>query len=121
MCAANGNSPPWWDRQGGVTIAILLIPTLILLADELRWKREEAPGPEPARPSFRPRTGGIPWRTLIGAGVLLLALIWTAGTNSYGMVVGFGVVFAGIALFAWQRHRSVVRSVLRDLRPPEKS
>jgi hypothetical protein len=61
-------------------------------------------------------------RKLIGAGVLLLVfLIWTAGTNSFGMLVGFGVVLAGFALFVWQRHRSAMRSVLRDLRPPENS
>jgi hypothetical protein len=61
-------------------------------------------------------------RKLIGAGVLLLLfLIWTAGTNSFGMLVGLGVVLAGFALFVWQRHRSTMRSVLRELRPPKSS
>jgi hypothetical protein len=102
-------------------IAILLIPSLILLANELRWKQEAAPDPEAGRLNRRSRSGVMPRRNLIGAGVLLLlVLIWTAGTNSYGMLVGFGVVFAGSALFLWHRNRLIMRSVLRDLRPPEK-
>jgi hypothetical protein len=102
-------------------IAILLVPSLILLANELRRTREVAPGPGSARPTLRSRSGVLPRRNVIGAAVLLLlALIWTAGTNSYGMLVGLGVVSAVFAVFLWQRHRLVMRSVRRDLRPPEK-
>jgi hypothetical protein len=36
-------------------------------------------------PSFRSRIGAIPRRYIVGTGVLLLLLIWLAGTNSSGM------------------------------------
>ena len=75
-------------------IAILLIPTLILLANELRWKQEEAPASEPDRDGLGARIARIPRRRLIGGGILLLALVWTVGTNGPGLVIGFGVAFA---------------------------
>jgi hypothetical protein len=103
-------------------IAVLLIPTLILLANELRWKEEAAPRLESPRQSLRARIGMIPRRNLIGAGALVLGLIWTVGANGSGMVlIGVGLVVVGLALFAWQWHRTVMRSVLRDLETPEKS
>ncbi|MGZ4403022.1 MAG: hypothetical protein ACXVRV_03235 [Gaiellaceae bacterium] len=108
-------------------VAILLIPTLILLANELRWKQqvepspEVAPGPEEDQPSLRSRIAVTPRRKVIGAVVLLVVFIWLAGTNGPGQLVGFGVLAAGSALYLWQWHRSTMRSVLRDLRPPEKS
>jgi hypothetical protein len=102
-------------------IAILLIPSLILLANELRWREEAAPDPEAGRLNRRSRSRVMPRRNVIVGGVLLLlVLIWAAGTNSYGMLVGFGVVFAGCALFLWHRNRVIMRSVRRDLRSPEK-
>jgi uncharacterized membrane protein YccC len=58
---------------------------------------------------------------LIGAGVLVLFLIWLAGTNIPGMLVALGVVLAASAVFLWRKNRSEMRSVLRDLRPPKKS
>jgi hypothetical protein len=102
-------------------IAILFIPSLILLANELRWKQDEAPGPELGRASIRSRIRVIPRRSLIGVGVLLLALIWTAGTDNAGLLLGIGVFVVGAALFAWWRQRATTRSVLEDLRPPEES
>jgi hypothetical protein len=101
-------------------IAILLIPTLILLADELRRRREVAHELESERPSLHSFVGSLGRRNLVVAAVLLLALVWTAGTNSVGMVAGLAVVFAGFALFLWRRNRSTMRGVLEDLRPPEK-
>jgi hypothetical protein len=110
----------WEHDHHALGIAILLIPTLILLVDELRWKGEMAPGPEPDRASLRSRIGALPRRNLIGAGVLLLALIWIAGTNGPGLLLGLGVILAGSAFFLWRWHRSEMRRVLRDLKPPEK-
>jgi uncharacterized membrane protein YccC len=60
-------------------------------------------------------------RNLIGAGVLVLFLVWMAGTNTLGMLLALGVVLAGSAVFLWRKHRADMRSVLADLRPPEKS
>ena len=100
-------------------IAILFIPTLILLANELRWKQEATPDPEPG-PTLRSRIGAIPRRYIVGTAVLVLLLIWLAGTNSSGMLVGLGVVFVGTALFLWYRDRAIMRGVVRDLKPPEK-
>ena len=101
-------------------VAILLIPTLILLVDELRWK-QFAPVPGVEHESFRSGIGVIPKRNLLVGGALLLFLIWIAGTNGPGLLLGLGVLLAGSAVFLWRKNRSVMRSVLKDLRPPEKS
>ncbi len=109
----------WVHDHHLLGIAILLIPTLILLANELRWKQEATPDPEPG-PTLRSRIGAIPRRYIVGTAVLVLLLIWLAGTNSSGMLVGLGVVFVGTALFLWYRDRAIMRGVVRDLKPPEK-
>src|SRR5207245_4805543 len=114
-------------QHHALDVVILLIPTLILLGNELRWKQQVEPGPEVAlgpeedRPSLRSRIAVIPRRNVIGAVVLLVVLIWIAGTNGPGLLVGLGVLAVGSALFLWQLQRSTMRSVLQDLRPPEKS
>ena len=95
-------------------IAILFIPTLILLVNELFWNEEATPEPEPGGPSFRSRLGAIPRRYIVGTAVLVLLLIWLAGTNSSGMLLGLGVVFVGTALFLWYRDRAILRGVRRD-------
>jgi hypothetical protein len=110
----------WVHDNHLLGLAILFIPTLILLANELRWKEEATPAPEPGGPSFRSRIGALPRRYIVGTAVLALLLIWLAGTNSSGMLVGLGVVFAGTALFLWYRDRAIMRGVRRDLGPPEK-
>jgi hypothetical protein len=109
----------WVHDHHLLGIAILFIPTLILLANELRWKQEATPDPEPG-PTLRSRIGAIPRRYIVGTAVLVLLLIWLAGTNSSGMLVGLGVVFVGTALFLWYRDRAIMRGVVRDLKPPEK-
>jgi hypothetical protein len=100
--------------------AVLLIPTLILLVGELFRKQEAAAVPQDDRPS-RSGIAGIPRRYLIATGVVLAALFWMAGTNGAGMLLGFGVLGLGSAVYLWQWNRSTMRSVRRDLRPPEKS
>ena len=109
----------WVHEHHLLGIAILLIPTLILLVNELLWRQEAMPEPEPG-PTLRSRIGAIPRRYIVGTGVLALLLIWLAGTNNSGMLVGLGVVFVGTALFLWYRDRAILRGVRRDLRPPEK-
>jgi hypothetical protein len=109
----------WVHDHHLLGITILFIPTLILLANELRWKQEATPDPERG-PSLRARIDVIPRRTIVGVVVFVLALGWLAGTNSSGMLLGLGVVFTGTALYLWHRHRVVLRGVVRDLNPPEK-
>jgi hypothetical protein len=110
----------WVHDHHLLGIAILLIPTLILLANELFWNEEATPEPEPDGPSFRSRLGAIPRRYIVGTAVLVLLLIWLAGTNSSGMLVGLGLVLVGTAMFLWYRDRAIMRGVRRDLGPPEK-
>jgi hypothetical protein len=98
--------------------AVLLIPTLILLMDELFRKQEAAAVPEDDRPS-RSGIAGIPRRYLIATGVVLAALFWMAGTNGAGVVLGLGILTAASAVYLWQRNRSMMRTVRQDLRPPE--
>jgi hypothetical protein len=102
-------------------VLILLVPSLILLADELGRRGAAAPAPEPSdRQHAGVRSALTRERRLAAGGILLLvALIWTAGTNSYGILVALGVLLAGGGVFVWQRNRAEVRSVLRDLAPPE--
>lgn len=109
----------WAHDHHALGIAILFVPSLILLANELRWKPEATPDPEPG-PSLRSRIAATPRRYLIGSGVLMLFLVWLAGTNSSGMLVGLGIIFAGTALFLWYRHRVILQGVVRDLKPPAK-
>jgi hypothetical protein len=109
----------WVHDHHLLGIAILLIPTLILLVNELLWRQDATPDPEPG-PTLRSRIGAIPRRYIVGTAVLVLLLIWLAGTNSSGMLVGLGVVFVGTALFLWYRDRAIMRGVRRDLGPPEK-
>jgi len=97
-------------------VAILLIPTLILLADELGRKQEAAPDSA----SLRSYIAGIPRGYVIGAGILLALLVWMSGTNGDGELVGLGIVAAGGSLWIWRKHRSEVQRVLRELNPPEK-
>ena len=97
-------------------VAILLIPTLILLADELGRKHEAAPDSA----SLRSYIAEVPRGYLVGAGVFLALLVWMTGTNGQGQLVGLGIVVAGGALWIWRKHRSEVRRVLRELNPPEK-
>jgi hypothetical protein len=110
----------WAHDHHALGIAILFIPTLILLATELRWKQEATPDPEPGGPSLRSRIGAIPRRYVVGAGVFILLLIWLGGTNISGMMIGLGIVLAGSALFIWYRDRAITRSARRDLGPAEK-
>lgn len=107
----------WVHDHHLLGLAILLIPTLILLADELRRTSEEAPEPEPEEASARRK---IPRRNLVGGVVFLVVLVWMAGTNSSGMLLGLGIILVGLGLFLWRKDRLAMRAVLRDLGPPEK-
>jgi hypothetical protein len=108
-----------WEHEHHVLgIAILLIPTLILLVNELRWKQEEAPASEPDGEGLRAGISRTPRRRLIRGGILLLAFVWMLGTNGPGLALGLGVALAVLAWFLWEWHRSVMQSVRRDLRPP---
>ena len=109
----------WVHEHHLLGIAILFIPTLILLVNELLWTQEATPDPEPG-PSLHSRLRAIPRRYIVGEGVLVLLLVWLAGTNNSGMLVGVGVVLAGTGLFLWYRDRAILRGVRRDLGPPEK-
>jgi hypothetical protein len=82
--------------------------------------KQEARPDEPADPSLRSRIAAIPRWILVGTGVLVLLLIWLAGTNNPGIVMGLGAVLLGSGLFLWYRDRAIMRGVRRDLEPPEK-
>jgi hypothetical protein len=109
----------WEHDHHLLGLAILLIPTLILLADELRRRDEVALEPEQEAPDLV-RSRKIPRRYLVGGVVFFAVLVWMAGTNSSGMLLGLGVIFAALGLFLWRKDRLAMRTVLRDLGPPEK-
>lgn len=109
----------WAHDHHLLGVAILLIPTLILLVNELGWKHEEVPAPAPGDESLRSWVARVPRRKLIGGGILVLAFVWALGTNGPGLLVGIGVVLAVGAWFLWDWHHSVMESVQRDLRPPQ--
>ncbi|MGH3053845.1 MAG: hypothetical protein ACRDL7_02585, partial [Gaiellaceae bacterium] len=102
-------------------IGILLIPTLILLANELRWEHGVTPDPDRDDPTLRSLFGLIPRSYLVAGALLLVVCVWLAGTNGAGLLLGLGLVLTGFALFLWRTDRSTVRSVRRDLETTEKS
>jgi hypothetical protein len=106
----------WEHDHHLLGLAILLIPTVILLGDELRRKTEALPAP--VEPSLGHRK--IPRRNLVGGVVFLGVLIWMAGTNASGMLLGLGIILVGLGLYLWRKDRLAMRTVLRDLGPPEK-
>jgi hypothetical protein len=105
-------------QHHALDVAVLLIPTLILLVNELFRKEEPATVPDDDQPS-RSGIAGIPRRYLIATGAVLAILFWMAGTNGAGVVIGLGILTAGTAVYLWPRNRSLMRSVREDLRPPE--
>jgi hypothetical protein len=111
----------WEHDHRTLGIAILLIPTAILLVDELFRKGEVAAAAESDDENLRSLVRAIPRRFLIGAGLFLVALIWMAGTNGSGLLLGLGIAFVVAAFFLWRWHRSEMRRVQRDLRPPQSS
>ena len=111
----------WEHDHRALGTAILLIPTVILLLDELFRRGEMAIAIESDDATLRSLVTAIPRRFLIGAGLFLVALIWMAGTNGSGLLLGLGIAFAVAAFFLWRWHRSEMRRVTRDLRPPEES
>lgn len=111
----------WEHDHHLLGIAILMSPTLILLVDELSRRGEIEAVPEADRASLRSLVGAIPRGFVIGTAALLLALVWLAGTNGSGLLLEFGVVLAASVFFLWRKHRSEMRRVMRDLRPPESS
>jgi hypothetical protein len=62
----------------------------------------------------------IPWRSIVGVVLFLVFLVWLAGTNNPGLLLGLGILLACFSLLLWRRHRQAMRGVLRDLRPPRK-
>jgi hypothetical protein len=119
----------WEHEHHLLGLAVLLIPTVILLVDEIGRKREvvalepaplATPPTPPDRPSVRSLAAGLPRRAIVGGILFLAVLVWMAGTNAAGLLLGLGIVLACLAVFLWHRHRVQMRSVLRDLRPPAK-
>ena len=109
-----------WEHEHHVLgLAILLIPTLLLLADELTRKVEVTPEQERAESDLASQSRGIPRRYLIGGGLFFVILVWMAGTNAAGLLLGLGVLLVAAALFLWNKERATMRTVRRDLRPPE--
>jgi hypothetical protein len=102
-------------------VAILLIPTLILLGDELSRKGEVVADPDSDGANLAPRSRTIPRRNLVGGVLFVVVLVWMAGTNTAGMLLGLGVLFVASALFLWHKDRLAMRTARRDLRPPEES
>jgi hypothetical protein len=109
-----------WEHQHHLLgLAILLIPTVVLLADELTRKNEAVPEQEQPAADLEPRARRIPRRHLIGGGLFLVMLVWMAGTNGAGLLLGLGVLFIAGALFLWHKERVTMRTLRRDLGPPE--
>jgi len=110
----------WEHEHHLLGLAILPIPTLILLADELTRKGEVVvPEQEQPAADLAPSPRRIPRRFLIGGGLFLVMLVWMAGTNGAGLLLGLGVLFVAAVLFLWHKERVTMRTLRRDLGPPE--
>jgi hypothetical protein len=114
----------WAHEHHLLGLAILLIPAVVLLVDELRRNEvvavEPTPDAEADTPSLRSLVSGLPRRTIIGCVLFIVVLVWMAGTNAAGLMLGLGILLVCLAVLVWHRHRLQMQSVLRDLRPPEK-
>ena len=108
----------WEHEHHLLGLAILLIPTVILLVDEFTRKNEVVPEQEQPAGDLAPRSRRIPRRFLIGGGLFLVMLVWMAGTNGAGLLLGLGVLFIAGALFLWHKERDTMRTLRRDLGPP---
>jgi hypothetical protein len=109
-----------WEHQHHLLgLAILLIPTVILLVDELTRKSEVVPEQPADAADVAPRSRGISRRYLIGGGLFIVMLVWMAGTNGAGLLLGLGVLFLAAVLFLWHKERVTMRTLRRDLGPPE--
>ena len=109
-----------WEHQHHLLgLAILLIPTVILLVDELTRKNEVVPERPADAAEVSPRSRGISRRYLIGGGLFIVMLVWMAGTNGAGLLLGLGVLFLAAVLFLWRKERVTMRTLRRDLGPPE--
>lgn len=107
----------------GLVITALLVPLLIISLACLPLRKTRPVELEIVPDSRESHPNGsvlIRRRNLIGAGALLLALVWLAETNNLGLLIGLGVLLAGSAVFLWRKNRVDMRSVLGDLRPPAK-
>jgi hypothetical protein len=94
-------------------IAILLIPTLILLLSEVVRGRVAA-DPEDASLFLHLRNASR--RTVAGVVVGLAVILWFGGANGTGLFVGIAVLLVGGGLFVWWNDRTEVRRVRGDLR-----
>jgi len=125
----------WAHEHHVLGLAILLVPTVVLLVDEL-WRKDAVaeltqaqtaqrvwatPDADADTPSIRSLVSSLPRRTIIGCLLFVVVLVWMAGTNAAGLLLGLGILVICLAAFLWHRHRLQLQSVLRDLRPPEKS
>jgi hypothetical protein len=119
------NRPPtglglWVHEHRLLGVAVLLIPTLILLVNEFRWKQAEAP-PLAADADEDASLIGMPSRrTLIGSGIVLAFISFLAGANDASFAIALGVAVVGSALFLWWKDRTLMRSARRDLGTPQK-
>lgn len=111
----------WVHEHHLLGVAVLLIPTLILLVNEFRWRQEEAPGLAPEVPELTSHATAMPSRrTLIGAGVALVIILFVAGANNTSFAIALGVAVVGSALFLWWKDRTALREARRDLGTPQK-
>jgi|SRR3954451_4593195 hypothetical protein len=101
-------------------VALLLIPTLILLVDELRWEGGPEPEPDEGGLSLGFGSGRHRWRNIGGGVASVAVLVWMAGTNAAGLLLGLGLVFTFFAVVLWRKHRLAMRAALRDLGPLQK-
>ena len=93
-------------------IAILLIPTLILLVSEVLRGRD---APDPEQASLFSQLRNASRRTTAGVVLGLAALVWLAGASGAALAVTIAVLLVGGGLFVWWSNRTTVRRVRRNL------
>jgi len=99
-------------------VAILLVPTLILLAAELGRRHEEVPEADPSGLDLRQRVRLIPKRNLLGGVLFVAVLVWMVGATGSDLFLGLAVLVAAFGVFLWRKDRLAMRSLRRDLGPP---
>lgn len=101
-------------------VFVLLVPTLILLASELLLKQESNAGEPLEVGALVSGIRHLPRRATIAAVIVLVSLGWFVGAKGSGVWIGLAILVGGLCIFAWERQRSAVRRMRRDLGSSEK-
>lgn len=94
-----------------IDVVVLLLPSLILLVDEVFRAPESTD-----QPTMLALLRRAPRRYVIGVAIVVLVALWFVGASSSGFWLGLGVLVLVGSLIVGLRSRATVQRVRRDLK-----